>query len=448
MAIDLENKNLLVLGIARSGQAVVDISLKYNSNVYVYDKNFKKLNNFVEKYQKNCKNISFLKKISKKNIFIMDYIVLSPSIKLNKSTIKFCLKNGIAIMSELEFGYTFCKAPIFAITGTNGKTTTSTLLYNIFSSFSEKSFLLGNSGIPLSSYIDTIPSDSYIVCETSSYQLENIITFKPHIASVLNLGIDHLSYHKTLEKYHNAKLNIFKNMTEQDYAVINYDDERLGELTKNLKCKIYYFSLTQPVLGCYLQNNIIKFTDGKVAFDIMDISNIKLIGKHNLYNILCATTMALLAGVSKQVIADVICNFKTLAHRLEFVKILNGVAYINDSKATNIESTLCALEALKNQSIILLLGGSDKGEDFKNLFRNFYQNVKEIICYGATKNKIFKSAKKYGYKSYKTKNLSQAINLAKALSIKGDTILLSPACASFDEFENFEKRGEFFKNYI
>lgn len=448
MAIDLEGKNLLVLGVARSGQAVVELALKHKCNIYVYDKNSKKLKEFVKNYQKNSKNVNFLRKIAKKSIFIMDYVVVSPSIKLSNSLLKFCKSNDIMVMSELEFGSNFCKAPIFAITGTNGKTTTSTLLYNIFSSISPNAFLLGNVGVPLSAYAETISSDSYIVCETSSYQLENIISFRPKIASILNFGIDHLSYHKTLDNYYKAKLNIFRNMTKQDFAVINYDDKRLVAFTNNLKCKTYYFSLTQPVLGCYIQDNIIKFTDGKIAFDIMDIPQIKLIGKHNLYNILCAITMALLAGVSRQAIAEVVSNFKTLANRLEFVKISKGVTYINDSKATNIESTLSALEALKNSRIILLLGGSDKGEKFKNLFKNHYPNIKEIICYGATKNKIFRSAKKFNYHPHKAKHLLDAIKLAQNLSAKGDTILLSPACASFDEFENFEKRGEFFKKTV
>jgi len=349
---NIQNKNILILGLGHSGLASINLSLYNNANVFIYDDDKSKAKSILNSYQN--KKIEIIKKINKKTVKNINLIVISPSFRLKKNFLCHLLRNGIPVISELEFAFHFCKAPIFAITGTNGKTTSATLLNAIFSNV-YNSHLLGNVGTPLSAKVLEIEKEDKVVCEVSSYQLEYSVKFKPKISAILNLGTDHISYHKTIENYHNSKLKIFDNMTKDDYAVINYDDYTLVEKSKNIKAKIFYYSLNQPVLGTYIQNDVIKFTNGSVAFDVMHISDIKLIGQHNLSNILCVITMALLAGVSRQVVAQTISDFSSLEHRIEFVQITNGVTYINDSKATNIESTLVALKSLKDRNIILLL---------------------------------------------------------------------------------------------
>ena len=444
---NIQNKNILIVGLGRSGLASINLAMQKQANIYVYDDNKNRLNEFAETIGKNNKKLFILKKINKKTVKNLNLIVISPSFQFKKVFLHYLLNNKIPVISELEFAYHFCKAPIFAITGTNGKTTTSTLLNAVFSNVTQ-SYLLGNVGTPLSEKVLDIKKEDNVVCEVSSYQLEYTVKFKPKISALLNLGIDHISHHKSIENYHKAKLKIFDNMSPSDYAVINYDDYTAVEKTKNIKAKIFYYSLNQPVLGTYVQNDIIKFTNGVTAFDIMHIKDIKLIGEHNLSNILCVITMALLCGISRQIIAQTICNFISLEHRIEFVQITNGVTYINDSKATNIESTIVALKTLKDRNIILLLGGSDKKENFKKLFKHNFYFVKLVVCYGQTKRKIKHWAKKFNYNCTMLKNLKEATKFAQTQAKVGDTILLSPACASFDEFKNFEERGKYFKSII
>lgn len=385
----------------------------------------------------------------------LDLAVLSPGISLETSLSKTLKELNVPIISELQLGFENVKGNLIAITGTNGKTTTSILLTKILGA---NSFYVGNADNPLISLWNVSSENSNIVCETSSFQLESSTTFRPKISAILNLAPDHLSRHKTFENYVNQKAKIFRNQTETDFAVFNYDDKNVVNLSKNCKAKIYNFSLNnqfenQNYNGTYVSNDEIYFKENFENVFVMKTEKIKLVGSKNLENILAAICIAKLCNVSSKQIENVVSNFLPLKDRLEIVLKTQNICYVNDSKATNVASVLADLQALGGKTIALF-GGSDKGENFVPLFKNLSNNVAFAVLFGATKEKLSCAANEVGFKNFKVaSSLGKAIMKAKEIyrekfNNEKINIVLSPACASFDEFRNYEERGEYFKNYI
>lgn len=428
-----KGKRILVYGLGKSGLAAKAFLSSCGAKVQT----------FVDG-EKN-KKINFEK---------LSMAVLSPGISLDCELVCQLKRAGVPILAELELGYLNVNGNYIAITGTNGKTTTVSLVYKILEG--QNTFLAGNIGIPLISLAGKTDLKSIIVCEVSSYQLETCKQFRPKISAILNLAPDHLTRHKTYQNYCNSKTKIFQNQTENDYCVLNYDEEEVLALSEKCVAKKYYFSkfdqLSNPNFkGAYLSGEEIYFKEDFYNVYIMNKSQIKLVGEKNLENVLAAITITSLCGLSGEKISSKVSSFLPLPNRLEIVLKRGKITCINDSKATNIASALSDINATGG-NIAVLLGGSDKGEDFKRLFSPLKGAVKRAIIYGATTEKMVCAAKEAGFEEFSlAKNLKEATALGIKFCREFDgeiNLLLSPACASFDEFKNFEHRGNYFKKLV
>ena len=377
----------------------------------------------------------------------LSFIVVSPGVLPNSPLLVAAHKNNIKVISELELGFQNTKGRVVAITGTNGKTTTTKLTAHLLGE--DNVFVAGNLGVPLCDVCKKTNDQSTVVCEVSSFQLMHTNLFKPKIAAFLNLTPDHQNYHFTMQNYLNAKLNVFKEQTQQDYAVLNYDD-KVAKNSRVSKARIYFFSTKKRVNGCFASGGNIYFRDTtkhlkgfEKSVLIAKVTDVKLLGEHNLSNAVCAICCAILSGENPENIRTRLQTFKPVKHRLEFVTDINSVSFINDSKATNTDSTICAINSM-TQPTTLILGGSDKGCDFDCLFCKT-SLISNYVFMGETKHKLARAAQKHGKTNYVfADSLSEAVLLAYQMSERGNTVLFSPACASFDMFANFEERGKCF----
>ena len=377
----------------------------------------------------------------------LSFIVASPGVALDLPFFKEAKNRKIKIVGELELGVINIKGDIIAVTGTNGKTTTVTLVKFLLKNYAKKVFLGGNIGVPITSFCENVKTDDVVVLECSSYQLESVKEFHANIACILNFSVDHLKRHKTLEKYMWCKNKIVKNQTKEDVLILNADNDLLMKNKPTTKAKVYYFSTKKKVIGCYVKRGCIYFNDSEKEEKLLSLKKIKLIGEHNLSNILAACLIVYLYTKNKNLLNE-IEYFNGVAHRIEYVDKIKDVAFYNDSKATNIDSTLVATKSFKNK-INLILGGSDKGYDFEDLFKNLPKNVKNIAVFGETKQKIAFFANKYNFKNlYICHSLRAATIFCFEKSKPNYIVLLSPACASFDQFSNYEERGNVFKNIV
>lgn len=416
-------KNVLVLGLGASGVSAVDFLANKGYLVYAYDKNFEL---FTDK-------AIVVKSFSSVPIDSLAFAVVSPGVDVNSAGVLALKKAGVRLLSELELGASACKGKLFAITGTNGKTTCTNLLNHIFEVAGRKSLMVGNVGIPISSKVKEIKRSTFVMCEVSSFQMETTSVFKPQAAVLLNIEPDHLDRHKTMDEYVRLKTLAIK---DAKYKVFNADNELSFEVGKKFKHALF-FSCNKITNGAYVLNGNV-FYKNKI---IMPLCEIKLRGRKNLENVLACVALARLAGVSPEQIRRGVGSFVGLEHRMEVVGEHGGVTYVNDSKSTNVASTLCALEAFKGKNIILLLGGKSKEIDFNPIF-GF--NLKSVICYGECGAEIFASAR--AREVHLESTLKDAFRRAASVADEGDIVLLSPACASFDEFSGFEERGKFFKS--
>ncbi len=426
-------RRALVVGNGKSGKSACKMLEKLGYMVYVTEDKQKNLNRVYRD--------RFMQSLS--------LIVLSPGIPANHKVVELAKYYGIDFLCEFELGTLFLQTKTIMITGTNGKTTTTMLTHKLMEkSKFERVFMGGNVGIPVSSFALDATARDIAVLEASSFQLEYKKRSAPNIAVFLNIAPDHLSRHGTMEKYLNAKLKIFEGQTESDFAVINFDDKVLVEKTKQIKAQKYYFSIQNKVKGCYVENGSIYFNDEKNITKIAETKNIKILGNHNLQNALASVLAAVLAGQNIEKIEENLYLFKGVSHRLEWIMDFGGVSFFNDSKATNIASTIVAMNAMTSDTTIIL-GGSDKGLDFDELFMNVPEKIVNFVCIGETKNKLIESAKRCNAKNvYEAESLKKAVELGVSLSKVGDNVLLSPACASFDMFSSYEERGKIFTNIV
>ena len=440
----------LVLGAGISGLGATKLCLSLKQKVILYDKNKQKLLSLKESNLID-KNVETCSKISKRTMHSTMCIVLSPGVVLLQKIFNFAKIHKIPIMGELEFGMKYAKGKKIAITGTNGKTTTTNLCDFVLNYAKKSSKAVGNVGVSVCDIALNTKDEDFLVCEASSFQLENAKTFHPSIACFLNFAPDHLDRYKTIDDYFNAKLHIFDNLEEEDFAVLNMDDDVVFNFHKNLKAKTVFISVKKHLENeCYSAWKDGEFLFAKLNDKLFKIStnNSNLQGIHNVYNMLFAFVVCLLCGVNEKTIQQAFANFVLPNHRCEVVATKNGVKFVDDSKATNIHATLSALNSFK-APVVLLVGGSDKGEDFSRLFLNLPSNVKSVITFGDVGKKLKKIAKKCGYQSViYEKEFEFAINKAEELAISKDVVLLSPACASFDKFKSYAERGDYFKFLI
>jgi UDP-N-acetylmuramoylalanine--D-glutamate ligase len=378
-----------------------------------------------------------------------ELIVISPGVPLDIPVLKEARKIGIPIIGELELAYQQLRGnPIIAITGSNGKTTTTTLIGQIFKDAKKDIALSGNIGVPLSQLVKEIRDEIIMIVEVSSFQLETIEYFRPNISVFLNITPDHLDRYSSFEDYKNAKKMIFKNQNEDDFAILNYDDPAVIELSQDISAFKIYFS-TKQVLeeGIFLRGNevVVRFK-GEEIF-LIDKRMIKIPGNHNLENAMAASMVALLLGIEPHLIAETLSRFNGVEHRLELIAQVGSIRFINDSKATNVDSMLKALESFE-PPIVLIAGGRDKGGNFARLKDIVSEKVEAVILLGEASDKIAKQLKGCKAKIIKVSKLMEAVKRAYELIPKTGYILFSPGCASYDMFENFEQRGRAFKNAV
>ena len=434
----LENKNILIMGFGVTGKSALKFLKEFPCKIYVYDSN--------QDLQKLNVEEDFII-FKEEDLDKIDLIVKSPGIyPFHELLIKAREKN-IEIISDIELSYRNLKTKnVIAVTGTNGKTTTTTIIGDILKRVSQ-TYVVGNIGRGILEITGEAKSDDYLVIEASSFQLEDTIDFKPHIALLTYVTSDHLDWHKTTKNYVDAKFKIFKNQDENDFAILNYENKELAK-EYNLKAEKYYFSMEKiSDKGAFVQDGKIYFNDGENIEEVLDTKDIKIPGDHNIKNIMAAIIGCKLLNIDLDIIKKSITSFTGVEHRIEFVRELRGVKYYNDSKGTNPDSTEVAVAAMDGD-VILIAGGYDKGAEFDDLIEKSKDKIKTAILFGETAEKISKACKENDLEFYITKDLNKAVELAEKISCEGDDVLLSPACASWDMYSDYEVRGQHFKDLV
>lgn len=444
--LDLNNKKITIIGAARSGVSAALLLKKRGADIFVSDFSVAEK---IEEYLKILKSndIQYETGAHSEKVFDCSLLVISPGVPSNSSIVKEAISRGIKVISELELAYQFCPAPIIAITGSNGKTTTTSLIGKIFENAGKDYVVAGNIGIAFSSVVEYLTEKSTAIVEVSSFQLDHIDKFKPKISVLLNITPDHLDrYDNSMEKYSISKSKIFKNQTGEDFLIYNCDDPVISKLVYTAKCTTIPFSTKIELsFGAFIDwnNKKLIIANNMDRYPVISIDEIGIKGIHNLYNSLAAVLVARQMNVSINSISTALNDFKGVEHRLELVREINGVKYINDSKATNVDSVYYALTAFENP-IVLILGGRDKGNDYSKLKAVVQKKVKKIIAIGESAEKIKKE-----FSNVEIANsMQEAVNIASNRAIAGDIVLLSPACASFDWFNNYEHRGNVFKELV
>lgn len=437
-----ENKKIFILGMARSGYEAAKLLSDYNNEIIVTDGKEQK-----EELVSELESLGVKVIITSDQLSLLDdsfdYVIKNPGIKYDNPVVVKAKELGIKVINEVEMAYSFLdkSVNIIGVTGSNGKTTTTTLISEFMKNSFDNVYLGGNIGIPLSNFVRDIKPNSYLVLEISDHQLCDMYNFKTNVSVLTNITPTHLDFHKSYEVYQMTKKKIFNNHTSDDLAVINKDDEVSMKITDDIKSTKVYYGHDKTNLAYYDEEGI--YYDGKLVIKLDDII---LKGKHNYQNIMGAIIAVKKYGVTDEVIQKVLKEFKGVEHRLEYVDTIDGVTYYNDSKATNCVSTITALNSF-DKPTILLLGGYDRGHSFHDL-DNSMKNVKCVVCFGETKNRIEEFCNDLNIKCYKNDTLKEAMNVVKDICTPGDIVLLSPACASWDQYDKFEDRGDEFKKLV
>ncbi len=449
--MNLKEKNIVIIGLGKSGKEVALFAARHGAFVVVNDSRKTEAFTDTKKELGIYNNISFILGSQGKDLIdsTTELVIKSPGVPPTIPPLKEAHRRGIPVYTEVELAYLFTKAAIIGITGTNGKTTTTSLTAEILKKAGKNVLLGGNIGTPLLSLVEKSEEGDYLVAELSSFQLDNINKFRPHISAILNITEDHMDYHGSLEAYINAKANILKNQREDDYAVFNADDEIVKSLAKTSKAKKVFFSRKQELFqGVLVKEGNIIIREGNKDSIIMGCEEISLPGLHNLENSLAAVAVAHCTGVPGDIIAEVLKNFKGVEHRLESVREIEGIKFVNDSKGTNVEAAVKALESYR-EPIVLIAGGLDRGSSFADLISNIKTRARFLILLGEAKERMAAACRKEGYTNYFiVDTLPEAVTKAYEKAKQGDVVLLSPACPSWDMFKNFEERGNLFKSSV
>jgi len=443
--MNLWNKNILILGLAISGVSTAKALNRLGVNITINDmKTAEELSTYIN----DLSDIRIDYQLGKNIIDIdsFDYIIKSPGIPLNVPIIEKAVEMGIEVITDIELAYRLAENPFVAITGTNGKTTTTTLLGRIFKNFGNNCHVTGNIGVGILWELVNSTKEDVFVIETSSFQLESTKYFKPKVSLIINITPDHLNWHKSMDNYIKAKAKIFANQDENDYTILNYDDPIVREFNKEAKSNIIYFSVNNKLdKGIYIDEEYIVINDGEKTERIMPYKEVRIPGKHSLENALGALGVGWVMGVDINIIIDTLKEFEGVEHRLEYVDTIDGMKFYNDSKGTNPDASIKAVEALESP-ILLIAGGMDKGSDFEDFIGSFNNKVKSLILLGETAKKIKDTAISQGFNNiYIVETMKEAVLIAYEIGEKGDNILLSPACASWDMYKDFEERGRDFK---
>jgi UDP-N-acetylmuramoylalanine--D-glutamate ligase len=446
--MDISGKRVLVVGLGKSGVGSALFLAERGAKVAVSDaKSEEQLRDEIPLLLDHGINVE-TGRHSERTFREQDLIVVSPGVPFDVPQLVHARERGIPVIGEVELAARFLKGRIVAITGSNGKTTTTALAGEIISAGGREALVGGNIGTPAITFVDRAGDQTWLVLEISSFQLETIETFHPYIAVVLNITPDHLDRHRTFENYAAAKARLFENQTAGDFAVLNADNEPCLAMASKTKAQVRWFSrLKEVTSGAFVRGGEIAWRDGdgKGERAIMPLSEIGLKGAHNVENVLAGVCVGMLAGIEPELIRRAVAQFKAVEHRLEYVATVRGVEYYNDSKATNVDATMKALESFAG-GIHLILGGKDKGSDYSVLNPLLQERVKRVYTIGAAAAKIEAQAR--GTEIVNAGTLEAAVRRASEEAAPGDIVLLAPACASFDQFDSYEHRGQLFKELV
>ena len=437
----VENKKVMVVGLGKSGMAAFELLEKMQAHVCLYDGR-------EDLDTSEYKVPVYLGDIPDDVLDTLSLAVFSPGVPLDIPPAEKLKQHQIPIIGEIELAFLNEKGTVAAITGTNGKTTTTTLAGEIMRAYREQTFVVGNIGSPYTKEVEQTAEASFTVAEISSFQLETIETFRPKVSAILNITPDHLNRHKTMECYIDTKFRIAENQTKDDLCVLNYEDGVLRERAAELSCAVEFFSSRQKIANGLYQNENHDIVDGMTGEVLMNMSESNISGDHNCENIMAAILITRKLGAPMDLIIEVVKNFRAVEHRLEFVKSVAGVDYYNDSKGTNPDAAIKAIQSMTCPTI-LIGGGYDKDSQFDDWIAHFDGKVKSLILLGETAEKIARAADHQGFHAYEfTDSLQGAVTRAAELAEAGDAVLLSPACASWDMFDSYEQRGNMFKDYV
>lgn len=454
MNMDIKNKKIVIIGLSRSGYAAAILALKHQAKVYVSE------NSDNKSLRQNAQILT------QKGVFVelgghnpeffkaADFFITSPGVKNTSVAIVWAKKNKVKIYSEIEFASWFCKAPIISITGSNGKTTVTTLIGKILKKAGKKVIVCGNIGNPFSGEYHKFKKADFIVLEVSSFQLEYIKWFKPKVSIILNITQNHFDHHSNMADYVKAKLKIFSNQDKQDFVVLNAQDLKLKKQADKINSKVLFFALNKNIaqpfnseVNSYAEKGKLIVTVEKNKKFYFDLSDLKIKGNHNIENAMAACLAVKALGIPNESISDVLKSFKGLEHRCEKAGLIKGISFINDSKSTTVDATDKALSVFLDKSVILICGGRDKGSNFSVLNKSLKQKVFCVIAIGEARQKII-SAYSELTNVLTADSLEQAVKIAYSQAKDGQSVLLSPMCSSFDMFDNFEHRGRVFKQIV
>lgn len=449
--MNFEGKKVLVCGMARSGVSAAQCLYELGARVTISDsKAEEKLAEALQPLEGMDIRRCLGDQAQPADLESYDLAVTSPGIPMQAPILRAVQAAGVPLIGELELGAQVSRAPLYAVTGTNGKTTTTTLIGEIFRNLGKTTYVVGNIGYPFTACALRCGEEDVAVAEVSSFQLETISTFHPHIAVMCNITEDHLNRHGTMEEYIRVKERIFENMGQGDYAVLNLDDPIVRGMAERIPCAPAFFSRRQEVeTGAYLEGEEVVFSLNGHKKRVLRADEIRIPGEHNLENALAATALATLAGVPAPVVRHTLKTFPGVEHRIETVRTVEGVTYINDSKGTNVDASIRAVRAMKVPTV-LLAGGYDKHTDFLPLAREILASkIHTVVVLGDTAEQIERALRAVGFESIlHAKTFEEAVLLARSCAREGENVLLSPACASFDMFQDYEERGRVFKEIV
>lgn len=446
----LKDKNVLVAGSGKSGISATNLLKKVKANVTIYDGNENLEKALILSKLDDKRDVEvILGELPEDVIHNTDLMILSPGIAIDAPFVNTVREAGVTIWGEIELAYVIGKGKLAAITGTNGKTTTTALVGEILAAYYEDVKVVGNIGTPYTQTAFDSTDDTVTVAEISSFQLETIHTFKPDVSAVLNITPDHLNRHYTMECYSDVKMSITKNQTKDAPVILNYEDEILRKYASRLHNKIIWFSSKQKLdEGIYLDGKNIVYAGKNGKRVITTTEDTTLVGIHNTENIMAAIGIAINMGVPAEIIKEAIRKFKAVEHRIEYVDSVKDVIYYNDSKGTNTDASIKAIQAMSRPTV-LIAGGYDKKVSFDDWAKELDGKIKCLVLLGETSEQIADTVKKYGYDNIIfTESLEEAVQVCYEKSEPGDAVLLSPACASWDMFDCYEQRGDMFKELV
>ena len=448
--MEWKDKKVLVFGTGLSGIGAAGLLERVGACPLLYDGNEKVKEEQVRaKLPEGSRARIFIGKMDSRVLEGITLAVLSPGVPTDLPEVEQIREAGIPIWGEVELAYENSRGDVLAITGTNGKTTTTALVGEIMKHHQEHVFVVGNIGSPYTDAALDTTDDSVAVAEISSFQLETVVRFHPRVSAITNITPDHLNRHHTMEEYIRVKESITKNQTSRDFCVLNYEDEELRRFGETLPVKVIYFSSRRELeRGIYLKDGQIRYRDENGILDVCRVEELNLLGRHNYENVMTAVVMTLAYGVPLEEIRQVIREFKAVEHRIEFVAEKNGVAYYNDSKGTNPDAAIKGIQAM-NRPTVLIGGGYDKDSSYEEWIRSFDGKVKCLVLLGQTRDKIAKAARACGFEQIlMADTFEEAFRLSVQQAAPGDAVLLSPACASWDMFPSYEVRGRVFKDLV